>query len=115
MMWSLWSTPGYRIWLCRCRGRDWRGRRPVGLSIRRPATRWITIGIGDGCGHVGRGMYACRYWPWLDATRDVSAVTGACLAVRKELFDQVGGFDERFPVNYNDVDLCYELCAPAIG
>lgn len=69
----------------------------------------ITIGIGDGCGHVGRGMYACRYWPWLDATRDVSAVTGACLAVRKELFDQVGGFDERFPVNYNDVDLCLRI------
>lgn len=69
----------------------------------------ITIGIGDGCGHVGRGTYTCRYWPWLDVTRNVSAVTGACLAVGKQLFDQVGGFDERFPINYNDVDLCLRI------
>jgi O-antigen biosynthesis protein len=69
----------------------------------------ITIGIGDGCGHVGRGTYTCRYWPWLDLTRNVSAVTGACLAVRKQLFDEVGGFDDRFPVNHNDVDLCLRM------
>jgi GT2 family glycosyltransferase len=69
----------------------------------------ITIGIGDGSGHVGRGKHACRYWPWLEVTRNVSAVTGACLAVRNELFAQVGGFDERFPVNYNDVDLCLRI------
>jgi GT2 family glycosyltransferase len=69
----------------------------------------ITIGIGDGCGHVGRGAYTCRYWPWLDVTRDVSAVTGACLAVRSKLFARVGGFDERFPINYNDADLCLRI------
>jgi GT2 family glycosyltransferase len=69
----------------------------------------ITIGIGDGCGHVGRGTFTCRYWPWLDVTRNVSAVTGACLAVRNKLFAQVGGFDDRFPVNYNDVDLCLRI------
>jgi len=69
----------------------------------------ITIGIGDGCGHVGRGTYQCRYWPWLDATRDVAAVTGACLAVRRQVFEEVGGFDDRFPTNYNDVDLCLRI------
>jgi GT2 family glycosyltransferase len=42
--------------------------------------------------------------------RSVSAVTGACLAVRRDHFLAVGGFDEtRFRVAYNDVDLCLKL------
>ncbi|HEX3745611.1 MAG TPA: glycosyltransferase [Bryobacteraceae bacterium] len=69
----------------------------------------IAIGIGDGCGHVGRGRNQAAYWQWLDATRNVSAVTGACLAVRKGVFVEVGGFDDRFPINYNDVDLCLRI------
>ena len=39
-------------------------------------------------------------------TRNVSAVTGACMAVRRSVFEELGGFDEEFPVNFNDVDLC---------
>jgi GT2 family glycosyltransferase len=42
-------------------------------------------------------------------TRNVAAVTGACLAVRAQLFAEVGGFDDRFPNNYNDVDLCLRI------
>lgn len=38
-----------------------------------------------------------------------SAVTGACLLVNKKKFDEIGGFDETFPVAYNDVDLCFKL------
>ncbi|MCS7003176.1 MAG: glycosyltransferase family 2 protein [Dehalococcoidia bacterium] len=38
--------------------------------------------------------------------RAVSAVTGACLLMRRDRFLELGGFDERFPVAYNDVDLC---------
>ena len=42
--------------------------------------------------------------------REVTAVTGACLAVRAELFHQVGGFDEEYlPTNYNDIDFCLKL------
>lgn len=37
------------------------------------------------------------------------AVTGACLMVSRTKFDAVGGFDETFPVAYNDVELCYRL------
>jgi GT2 family glycosyltransferase len=45
-------------------------------------------------------------WPWLKMTREQLAVTAACLMIRRDLFERVGGFDESFPVNYNDVDLC---------
>lgn len=38
-----------------------------------------------------------------------SAVTGACLMLSKEKFNEIGGFDEQLPVAYNDVDLCFKL------
>ena len=41
--------------------------------------------------------------------RNYSAVTGACLAVRKVDYEAVGGFDPAFRVNYNDVDFCLKL------
>ena len=66
----------------------------------------IVLGMGDGVGHAGRGMKHSDLWPWLDHTRNVSAVTGACMAVRRDVFMELGGFDPGFPVNYNDVDLC---------
>ncbi len=70
----------------------------------------VAIGIGDGCAHIGREIScAAPHWPWVGLTRDVSAVTGACLAIRASVFRQVGGFAEMFPVNYNDVDLCLRV------
>jgi O-antigen biosynthesis protein len=37
-------------------------------------------------------------------------VTGACLLTRREVFDEVGGFDEeRLPVTFSDVDLCLKM------
>lgn len=41
--------------------------------------------------------------------QDLSCVTAACMLVRKQAFDEVGGFDERFAVAYNDVDFCLRL------
>lgn len=46
-------------------------------------------------------------------TRPVAAVTGAFMAVRRETFETLGGFDERLIVGYNDIDLC--LRARAAG
>ncbi len=45
----------------------------------------------------------------LKVTRNLLAVTGACLMTRRELFDHVGGFSTTFPINYNDVDYCLKL------
>ncbi len=42
-------------------------------------------------------------------TRDVPAVTGACLAIRSDLFSAAGGFDEEFRNGYEDVDLCLRV------
>jgi GT2 family glycosyltransferase len=66
----------------------------------------MVIGIMEGAGHLHRNTFGSPYWNWLPFTRNVSAVTGACLAIRKSVFEELGGFDESFPVNYNDVDLC---------
>lgn len=46
---------------------------------------------------------------YINNIRNVSAVTAACLMVSKVKFDEVGGFDEKLKVTYNDVDLCLKL------
>jgi GT2 family glycosyltransferase len=66
----------------------------------------IALGMADVAGHPGRFLYGCDLFPWLDVTRDVSAVTAACFVIRKHVFEELGGFDLQFPINYNDVDLC---------
>jgi len=45
----------------------------------------------------------------LVCAREVSAVTGACLMIRKELFEELGGFNSHFFTAYQDVDLCLRL------
>ncbi len=69
----------------------------------------IAIGLLDGAGHPGRGYYASDLMYYLNLPRDVTAVTGACLGIRRSLFEHVGGFDTQFPVTYNDVDLCLRV------
>jgi len=66
----------------------------------------VYVGTPNGAGHPGRATWGSAIWPWLEVTREQSAVTGACLMMRRAVFDELGGFDESFPVNYNDVDLC---------
>ena len=43
------------------------------------------------------------------ANRNYLAVTGAVLMTKHELFETVGGFDEQFPINYNDIDYCLKM------
>jgi GT2 family glycosyltransferase len=83
---------------------------PVGAKLVYPSGAiqhaGMVIGIMEGAGHLHRNTFGSPYWNWLPFTRNVSAVTGACLAIRQSVFEELGGFDESFPVNYNDVDLC---------
>ena len=50
-------------------------------------------------GYMGRLCY----------TQNVTAVTGACLLVKKRLYVEAGGLDEDFAVSLNDVDFCLKL------
>ena len=49
------------------------------------------------------------YMSRLSVASDMSACTAACLMVRAEVFDQVGGYDEELSVSFNDVDLCLKI------
>jgi len=72
----------------------------------------IVMGVGGIAEHAFRGAAAdepgvCRQ---LQTTRNYSAVTGACLLTRRDVFDEVGGFDEeQLPVTFSDVDLCLKM------
>ncbi|MEG0912628.1 MAG: glycosyltransferase family 2 protein [Oscillospiraceae bacterium] len=49
------------------------------------------------------------YMSRLAIASNMSACTAACLMVRAEVFDEVGGFDEKLAVAFNDVDLCLKI------
>jgi GT2 family glycosyltransferase len=49
------------------------------------------------------------YFGLADVVRNVSAVTGACMMVRRQVFDQLGGFDEGIQLVLSDVDFCLRL------
>lgn len=48
---------------------------------------------------------------YANTRRESTAVTAACLMIKKSRFDEMGGFSETFRVTYNDVDLCLRLAA----
>ena len=49
------------------------------------------------------------YHNTLNSMRDSSAVTGACLMIKKEIFEKIGNFDNSFDVYYGDADLCLQV------
>jgi GT2 family glycosyltransferase len=65
--------------------------------------------VGPGPTHVFQGMPESYEHPRVRLPGNWAAVTAACLMVAADKFAAVGGFDEAFPVGYNDVDLCYAL------
>lgn len=71
----------------------------LGLGAHRTAGHSHYMQHRENLGYMGRLCYA----------QNVSAVTGACLLVSKELFEKAGGLDESFAVSLNDVDFCIKL------
>lgn len=66
------------------------------------------IGIGGIAGHMFVNMPGERsgYLHKASLMMDYSAVTAACMMMKRSLFEQLGGFEERLSVAFNDVDLC---------
>lgn len=74
----------------------------------------VVLGMGADwvAGHMLIGAPRCSIGPFglLALSRTAAAVTGACLALRRGLFEEVGGLDaEHLPVAFSDVDLCLRL------
>ncbi len=71
----------------------------------------IVIGIGGIAGSMfvdmkrGRGGYLHK----AELLQDLSAVTAACMMLRREIFEEIGGFTEELAVAFNDVDLCLRI------
>jgi len=72
----------------------------------------VVTGIGGAAAHAHRGLWPDEegYFHRHSLPQFVSAVTAACMVVRRDRFDVVGGFDaQTFAVSFNDVDLCLRL------
>lgn len=68
----------------------------IGLGAHRTAGHVHYRQRRENLGYMGRLCYA----------QNMSAVTGACLMVKKRIYDELGGLDETFEVSLNDVDFC---------
>lgn len=72
----------------------------------------VILGLGGVAGHAHRGFmrYEDGYCGRLKVIQNFSAVTAACLLLKKSIFDEVGGLNEDdLPVAFNDVDLCLKV------
>lgn len=71
----------------------------------------VILGICGASGHAFRDLpaYSGGYLEFANLTRNCSAVTGACMMMRREVFSAVGGFDERFRVANGDIDFCLRV------
>jgi GT2 family glycosyltransferase len=72
----------------------------------------VILGLKGYASHAHKGFAGDDpgYFNRLIVTHNVSAVTAACMVMKKEIFEEVGGFDtENLKVAYNDVDLCLKV------
>ena len=73
----------------------------------------VIVGLGGVAGHSHKHYPAESpgYYFMLKAINNYSAVTAACLMVRREVFEQVGGFNENLAIAFNDIDFCLRIRA----
>ncbi|RME20719.1 MAG: glycosyltransferase family 2 protein, partial [Deltaproteobacteria bacterium] len=83
----------------------------VGPRLVYPDGRVQSAGIEMEFTDGGRSFYQAREIREPLASRYVEGLTAACMLVRKDVFDLVGGFDERFWYGQEDVDFCLRLRA----
>lgn len=71
----------------------------------------VILGIGGIAGHAHRGLHRGErgYFGRAVLHQEFSAVTGACLMIRRALYLEVGGLDEALAVAYNDIDFCLRV------
>ena len=71
----------------------------------------VVIGFGGIAGHcfVQQRREFSGYCHRIICAQDYSAVTAACMMVKKSVFDEVGGLEEELAVAFNDIDLCLKI------
>jgi O-antigen biosynthesis protein len=71
----------------------------------------VIVGLGGVAGHSHKHFpqHHPGYFLRLVLPQNVSAVTAACVMVRKDVFDEVNGFDEKYSLAFGDVDLCLKV------
>ena len=71
----------------------------------------VIIGFGGVAGHafIGEDRDDNGYFSRIISVQDLSAVTAACLMVRRSVFDEVEGLNEEFKVAFNDIDFCLKV------
>jgi len=71
----------------------------------------VILGIGGVAGHAHKYFHKNEdgYFGKLKLIQNFSAVTGALMSVRREIFEEVGGFEEELVVAFNDVDFCLKV------
>ena len=71
----------------------------------------IIIGIGGVAGSVFVGMKRgyTGYMHRASIQQDLSAVTAACMLIKRSVFEEVGGLEEKLQIAFNDVDLCLRI------
>lgn len=71
----------------------------------------VILGLGGTAGHAHKHFNRTHpgYMARASIAQNLSACTAACLMMRRDVFDEVGGLDESFEVAFNDVDLCMKI------
>ncbi|BFG74354.1 hypothetical protein PTKU46_23870 [Paraburkholderia terrae] len=71
----------------------------------------VVLGLGGVAGHMHHGLHRWQqgYFGRAVVTQNLSAVTAACLVVRKSIYHEVNGLDEELAVAFNDVDFCAKI------